>query len=216
MGRKPSATGVGGTQTNNGAAAAGAAYVFTRSGATWSQQAYLKASNTGAADNFGISVGISGDTAVIGAFGEASASTGVNGSGASNATAWSGAAYVFIRSGAVWSQQAYLKAASTAVNAFFGYAVAIDGDSVVVGAYGEASNTGGAYVFSRSGATWSQQKYLQAANAEGSDQFGMAVAIGGGTVVVGAVGESSAATGIGGDSGSNGATESGAGYVFPL
>ncbi|MCB1205830.1 MAG: FG-GAP repeat protein, partial [Verrucomicrobiae bacterium] len=86
----------------------GAAYVFTRSGGTWSQQAYLKASNTGGDDRFGLSVAVSGDTVVAGAYFEDSNTTGVNSvpddDGSANN---SGAAYVFTRSGVTWSQQAY-------------------------------------------------------------------------------------------------------------
>ena len=75
---------------------AGAAYVFVRSGTTWSQQAYLKASNTGAGDDFGSSgVAVSGDTVVVGRIGEDSNATGVNGNQSDNSAPDSGAAYVF-------------------------------------------------------------------------------------------------------------------------
>jgi uncharacterized repeat protein (TIGR01451 family) len=89
------ATGVDGNQADNSASQSGAAYVFVRSGSTWSQEAYLKASNTGADDQFGASVAISGDTAVVGARSEASNATGVNGNQADNSAVGSGAAYVF-------------------------------------------------------------------------------------------------------------------------
>ncbi|MCX6885338.1 MAG: FG-GAP repeat protein [Verrucomicrobia bacterium] len=94
---------------NELASNSGAAYVFVRSGTTWSQQAYLKASNTDAVDNFGRGVAVSGDTVVVGASGEDSSTTGVN-STQNNMGTGSGAAYVFVRSGTTWSQQAYLKA----------------------------------------------------------------------------------------------------------
>ena len=77
------------------------------------QQAYLKASNTGASDYFGYSVAVSGDTVVVGAISEASNATGVNGNQSDNSAPDSGAAYVFVRSGTNWSQQAYLKASNT-------------------------------------------------------------------------------------------------------
>ena len=77
------------------------------------QQAYLKASNTGAGDCFGCSVAVSGDTVVVGADGEDSSATGVNGNQATTAPTDSGAAYVFVRSGTTWTQQAYLKASNT-------------------------------------------------------------------------------------------------------
>ena len=107
------ATGVGGDESDDSAPSAGAAYVFVRSGATWSQQAYLKASNTGSGDYFGLSVAISGDTLVVGAYREGSGATGVGGDESDDSALQSGAAYVFVRSGATWSQQAYLKASNT-------------------------------------------------------------------------------------------------------
>jgi hypothetical protein len=130
---------VNGDQADNTASAAGAAYVFVRSGTVWTQQAYLKASNTGAADQFGGSVAIAGDTVVVGAFSEASAATGVNGNQGDNSASGAGAAYVFVRSGTVWSQQAYLKASNTDVSDQFGFSVAVAGDTVVVGAPQEDS-----------------------------------------------------------------------------
>jgi hypothetical protein len=87
--------------------------VFVRSSTTWTQQAYLKASNTGAGDGFGQSVAITGDTVVVGAHYEDSSSTGVNGTQSDNSASASGAAYVFVRSSGAWSQQAYLKASNT-------------------------------------------------------------------------------------------------------
>ena len=100
----------------------------------WSQQAYLKASNTEAGDNFGYAVAVDGDTVVVGAVGESSNATGVNGDQTNNSAPAAGAAYVFTRTGGAWSQQAYLKASNTGANDYFGYAVAVDGDTVVVGA----------------------------------------------------------------------------------
>ncbi|MEY4167437.1 MAG: hypothetical protein RIR52_1261, partial [Acidobacteriota bacterium] len=110
---------------------------------TISQQAYLKASNTGSNDGFGSSVAISGDTVVVGAAWEDSTATGVNGDQTNDLAPGSGAAYVFVRHGASWSQQAYLKASNTGSNDRFGSSVAISGETVVVGAPGEASNATG-------------------------------------------------------------------------
>jgi hypothetical protein len=137
------------------------------------QQAYLKASNTEAGDQFGLAVAISGDTVVVGAPTEDSNATGVNGNQGDNNAASSGAAYVFVRNGTTWSQQAYLKASNTGAGDLFGRAVAISGDTIVVGANGEdsdgtgvngnrqgnnsSSSSGAAYVFVRNGTTWSQQ-----------------------------------------------------------
>ena len=134
------ATGVNGIQTNNNAVGSGAVYVFVRNGTNWSQQAYLKASNTGAGDNFGEPVDVSGDTIVVGAEAEDSNATGVNGILTNNSAAGSGAAYVFVRNGTNWSQQAYLKASNTGANDLFGLVVAHSGNTVVVGAPFEASN----------------------------------------------------------------------------
>jgi hypothetical protein len=224
-----SASGVNGNQNDNSLFRAGAAYVYVRTGTNWTQQAYLKASNTGAYDVFGWSVAISGDTVVIGAFGEDSSGTGVNGNQNDEGINGAGAAYVFVRSGSNWSQQAYLKASNPGYHNWFGYVVAISGDMLVVGAYGEESNatgingnqsnntapgSGAAYVFVRSGTNWSQQAYLKASNTEAGDEFGSAVAISGDTIVIGAEGEDSNATGVNGNQSNNSASYSGAAYVF--
>src|SRR5205085_569576 len=223
------ATGINGNQSDNSATGSGAAYVFVRSGSTWTQQAYLKASNTGVNDLFGASVAISGNTIIVGAYAEDSAASGVNGNQADNGAIDSGAAYVFVRSGSTWTQQAYLKASNTGANDFFGVSVAISGNTIVAGAYGEDSaatgvngnqadngaiDSGAAYVFVRSGSTWTQQAYLKASNTGVSDFFVGSVAISGNTVVVGAFDEDSAATGVNGNQSDNGAIDSGAAYVF--
>lgn len=225
------ALGVNGNQLNDGAGNAGAAYVFVRSGATWIQQAYLKASNTGLFDEFGHDVAISGDTILVGARQEDSGATGVNGDQASNSVGDSGAAYVFVRNGGTWQQQAYLKASNTGVNDQFGFSVSISGNSAVVGAVAEDSNAtgingdginnasigaGSAYVFVRSGTVWSQSAYLKASNTGGNDQFGHSVAISGDIVFVSALGEASSATGINGNQLNNSIPNAGAAYVFDL
>ena len=130
------------------------------------QQAYLKASNTNPEDTFGEPVAASGDTIVVGASSEDSNASGVNGEQSNNNAMNAGAAYVFVRSGTNWSQQAYLKASNSGADDFFGSAVAISGDTVVVGALAEdsnatgingdqgnnsATNAGAAYVFVRTG-----------------------------------------------------------------
>jgi hypothetical protein len=228
-GEDSNATGVDGDGTNNLASSSGAVYIFIRSGGAWSQQAYLKASNTEASDFFGYSIAISGDTLVVGAYGEDSAATGVDGNQADNLASGSGAAYVFTRTAGVWSQQAYLKASNTEANDAFGRSVAIDGDTLVVGAYGEDSNatgvdgnqannlaidSGAVYAFTRSGTIWSQQAYLKASNTGASDSFGISVSISGDTVIVGAYGEDSNATGVNGNQANNLISGSGAAYVF--
>jgi hypothetical protein len=171
------------------------------------QQAYLKASNTGAGDRFGVSVAISGNTVVVGASQEASAATGVDGNQADNSVPNRGAAYVFVRNGSTWAQQAYLKQSDSEAGAVFGTSVAIDGNTIVVGANsqdgGGPANSGAVYVFTRSGSTWTQQGgFLKASAPGGSDSFGFTVAISGDTLVAGAEYQ--------GTSGAN----SGAAYVF--
>jgi hypothetical protein len=219
-GEDSDARGVNGNQNDNDALGSGAAYVFVRSGTTWSQQAYLKASNADPGDGFGIGVAISGDTIVVGAFTEDSGATGVDGNQADNSVMASGAAYVFVRSGTTWTQQAYLKASNTGFGDLFGSSVGVSGDTIVVGSFNEGnidddlSATGAAYVFARSGTTWSEQALLRASNAEAEDQFGWSVAIAADTIVVGARQEDSAATGVNGDQGDNSLETAGAAYVF--
>src|SRR5207253_708201 len=130
-----------GDQATNAFQYFGAAYVFVRNGTNWTQQAYLKASNSDREDFFGSSVAISGDTIVVGAPYEDSSASGVNGDqGNYNFGVEFGAAYVFVRNGTTWSQQAYLKASNPDVNDSFGYSVAICSNTVVVGAKEEWSN----------------------------------------------------------------------------
>ena len=112
----------------------GAAYVFKRNGTDWLQEAYLKASNTGIGDQFGRSVDISGDTAVVGAFYEASSATTVNGNELDDSGVIVGAAYVFKRTGTTWAQDAYLKGHSGGLEDYFGTSVAIEGNTIAVGA----------------------------------------------------------------------------------
>ncbi|MCB9854658.1 MAG: thrombospondin type 3 repeat-containing protein [Phycisphaerales bacterium] len=224
-----SAIGINGNQGNNSALESGAAYVFVRSDGVWAQQAYLKASNTGAGDAFGYYVAVSGDTVVVGAPREDSSATGGNGNGADNSASNSGAVYVFVRNGGLWSQQAYLKASNTEAGDFFGGSVAVSGDTVVVTAYFEdssatgidgngadnsAPDSGAAYVFVRSGTAWSQQAYLKASNTGAGDQFGRSMAASGDAVVVGAPSEDSTAAGINGDQANNAGNAQGAAYVF--
>src|SRR5687768_7124077 len=107
------------------------------------QQAYLKASNAGGLDQFGHALAISGNTLVIGAQYEDSNATGVNGVQTNNNATDSGAAYVFVRSGSTWIQQAYLKASNTDAGDRFGYSVAISGETIVIGAVFEGSSATG-------------------------------------------------------------------------
>jgi FG-GAP repeat len=228
-----SSVGIGSTP-DDAAPAAGAAYVFARSAGTWSQQAYVKASNTGASDLFGNSVALSGDgnTLVVGAPFEGSSTTGIN-STPNDAALRAGAAYVFVRGAGSWSQQAYVKASNTGAGDQFATAVAVsdNGSTVAVGAPREDSSTtginstpsdpatnfdaGAVYVFVRTGAAWVQQAYVKASNTGSGDQFGVSVALSwdGDTLATGALREDSDTTGI--DSVPNeAALDAGAAYVF--
>ncbi|MCZ6739421.1 MAG: PKD domain-containing protein [Actinobacteria bacterium] len=186
---------VGAENDDDAGPQSGSAYVFTRSGATWTQQAKLTAADATADDQFGFSVAISGDTALVGVHFDDDAGPS------------SGSAYVFTRSGATWIQQAKLTAADAAAFDEFGVSVAISDDTAVVGAHfdGDAGFvSGSAYVFTRSGATWIQQAKLTASDAAGGNRFGASVVISGDTVVVGAASDDDA-----GD-------RSGSAYVFAL
>ena len=159
----------------------GSVYVFVRSGSTWTQQAQLIASDGASGDEFGWSVALDGDTAVIGADADdVFANTD------------QGSAYVFVRSGTTWTQQAHLFAndGSGTDRDFFGNAVAVQGDTAIVGAYLDDFltnvNQGSAYVFVRSGTTWTLQQHLLAADGAAVDEFGSSVALDGETAVVGA------------------------------
>ncbi|HWO20905.1 MAG TPA: hypothetical protein VNO30_19195 [Kofleriaceae bacterium] len=229
------AAGIGGNQVYNNAPSTGAVYVYTWSGTTWSQQAYVKASNTGADDKFGWSVALSADgsTLAVGAWKEASLATGIGGNEADNSVYGAGAVYVYTRSGATWSQQAYVKASNTGADDEFGWSVTLsaDGSTLAVGALGEnsaargiggdeadnsAGYAGAVYVYTRSGTTWSQQAYVKASNTAAGDEFGWSVALSAdsATLAVGALGENSAARGIGGDEADNSAGNAGAVYVY--
>jgi uncharacterized repeat protein (TIGR02543 family) len=162
-----------GAQNNSGK---GAAYVFVRSGSAWTQQAKLTASDGATGDYFGGRVSISDDTVVVGASGKDS---------------YKGAAYVFVRSGSAWTQQAKLTSNDGIANDSFGFGAGVSGDTIVVGAYGKDNKKGAAYIFMRSGSAWAQQAKLTASDGVASDQFGVSVAISGDTMVVGANGKDS-------------------------
>ena len=179
---------VGADDDDDGGTDSGSAYIFRTDdgGATYGQVAKLTASDAAAGDSFGVSVAIDGDTIVVGA---RFAGTG-------------GAVYVFRTSdgGATYGQVAKLTASDAAAGDIFGFDVAIDGATIVIGARGKDSYTGSAYVFRTTdgGATYGQVAKLTASDASSGDDFGLSVAIGGSTVVVGAYCDDDAGT----DSGS--------------
>lgn len=218
-------TGVNGDQSDDSVPQAGAVYVFVRDGDGWSQQAYLKASNTQAGgfeneleggDQFGFSLALSadGDSLAVSAIDEDGGSPGIDGNQADNSQRSAGAVYLFGRSGDNWTQQAYIKPTNPGAGDYFGYALALtaDGDTLAVGAYDEDGSlagtnerqdddvfgTGAIYVFDRTGNQWRQTAYLKASNAEAADSLGVAVAISsnGGTLVATALDEDGAGSGI--------------------
>jgi hypothetical protein len=238
------ATGVGGEQASEGASNAGAAYVYFRSGSNWTQQAYLKASNTDSLDHFGAKVTVSGDgdTIVVAAPDEDSSATGIDGGQGDDSALSSGAVYVFVRINNAWGSETYIKASSTNEYDGFGSSVALssDGNMLVVGARTEDSatsgldgpegnntdNSGAAYLFLRANNEWTQRTYVKASNTEQTaytgdalalgDNFGSRVALSGdgNTLVVASEIEASAATGVSGDQADDSAAGAGAVYVY--
>ena len=231
-----SSTGVNRAQIG-GISNAGAVYVFRFSGSVWSQQAYIKASNTGDGDRFGYAVALSGDgnTLAVGARNEGSSSTGVNRTQNNDANL-SGATYLFRIDSGMWSQQAFIKASNSTGGIQFGYSVSLnkDGNTLAVGATNENNSSSGingdqnnhSFAFSAAGAVylfrfnptssiWSQQAYIKASISALSGQFGHSVDLSddGNTLAVGEIGERSNSTGVNGMQ-NTGAANSGAAYVF--
>ena len=154
-------------RAGDGAANSNTATVTIKVFLTLLQQATLAASDAGDGDDFGISVAIDKDTLVVGAGGEDPKDV-IN----------AGAAYVFTRTGTVWSQQAKLIAGDAAAGDRFGISVAISGNTAVVGAWlddGVGADSGSAYVFARNGTVWTQQAKLTAGDTAGGDQFGKGI-----------------------------------------
>jgi hypothetical protein len=219
------ATGVNGNQNDNSIPQSGAVYVFTRTGTTWTQQAYIKASNTGKAgegqlvgdgDQFGFSLALSGDgnTLAVGAISEDSAAQQINGNQGDDSAQSAGAVYVYARTGSTWAQQAYVKSANMGAGDGLGFSVALsfDGNTLAAAAFDEdgggrginppdnteSQNSGALYVFTRQGGTWSQQAYIKGSKGETSDGFGFATAISddGNTIAVGSGDEACLTPGI--------------------
>ena len=200
------ARGINGNQDDNSLYNSGAVYVYVRRGDAWTQQAYLKASNAGQSDQFGLSLSLSrdGNTLAVAAPWEASAATGVNGNQQDDSIPQAGAVYVFTRAGNTWSQHSYIKASNTGRKGVgddiegdqFGFSISVsgDGNTLAVGAVGEDSNatgidgvqtddsaagSGAVYVFTKTGNTWAQQAYLKSSNSEAADLFGYGVGLSG-------------------------------------
>jgi hypothetical protein len=200
------ATGIGGNQYNNNRPQSGAAYVFRFSNGSWAQEAYVKASRAITGLVFGLSVAFNatGTTLAVGTVGESSNAIGVDGNQDDASATNAGAVYVFRRDNAVWAQESYIKASNTGAGDFFGYSLALsdDGHVLAVSAPGEQSNANGvggnegddsmvgagaAYVFTRSGAMWTQHSYVKGHSTDSGDLFGrsLALAADGETLAVG-------------------------------
>jgi len=219
-------------------ASAGAVYVFTRSGTTWTFQAYIKSPNAKAAggvpDNFGRNVALSGDTLVVGTYEEDSCSTAISTSASTDTSCSSaGAAYVFTRSGTTWTFQAYVKAPNAEAGDRFGRGMVLSGDTLAVAAHREdscqttistsassdnsCSKAGAIYVFKRSGTTWAFQDYVKAPNAGAGDELGLSMALSGNTLAVNSGSEDSCSTTTGTSASTDDScSAAGAAYVFLL
>ena len=233
--------GQGGAQDDDTADSSGAVYVFRRSGDTWAQEAYIKASNTGAGDDFGEALALGEDTLVVGAEDESSSEVGVHGPGGGDqdddTAIESGAVYVFRRADGAWAQEAYIKASNTGAGDKFGNRVALWSDTLVVSAPDESSSevgvhgpgggdqdddtaieSGAVYVFRRADGAWAQEAYIKASNTGAGDGLGHRIALWGDTLVASAISEDSSETGVhgpgDGDQGDDNASDSGAVYVF--
>ena len=227
-----------GSSSDNSSSNSGAVYVYRKTGTTWVQEAYIKASNVGANDYFGYSVSISGDTIAVGAYAEDSSQNSItNGdtSSTDNTVADSGAVYIYKRTGTTWEQEAYIKASNVGASDYFGYSVSLHNDTLAVGAYLEDSsqsnitngstsspdnaalNSGAVYVYKRSNNTWAQEAYIKASNVAASDYFGYSVSLDNDTLAVGAYLEDSnqdSITNGSTSSANNSTTNSGAVYVY--
>ena len=235
------ATGVNGNQADDGFNSAGAVYVYTRTGTTWSHQAYLKAdahTNTGLGDQFGFSVALSqnGQTLAVGVYDESGSGRTVN-APINRERGGSGAVYIWTRSGTAWTKQAYLKTWNAEGGDSWGSVVSLssDGNTLAVGSLDEDClcpgvhtnpetgnsdqkadmSSGGAAVFVRNGTTWMQQAYVKASNPGQDDWFGVRLALSGdgNALVVAAPNEDSNGRGVNAAN-NEGAGESGAAYLF--
>ena len=164
---------------------AGSAYIFNYDGSNWNEQQKITASDAESNDRFG-RVSIDEDYALVGAYGDS-----LN----------SGSAYVFKRSGTIWTEQQKLIASDSTADDYFGISTDIDEDYAVVGAYYKNNQQGDVYVFKRSGSSWSQQQKLTASDGSFGDHFGICVSIDGDYILIGAEGDDN---------------EKGAAYIFKL
>ena len=236
IGDKGSSSGVAATQSNDGLTAVGAVFIFRRTGDTWQQENYIKASNPRANGSFGGVVRLSGDgsTLAVGSAGETGGSAGINGDQSSANLNTAGAVYVFKRTAnGSWEQEAYVKASNARANSYFGSTVSLskDGSVLAVGANEESSNAkgingdqsnqsltraGAVFVFKRTNGNWVQDAYIKASNTSAQAQFGSGVSLSsdGKKLAVSSPLESSNAVGINGNEANTSANYAGAVYIF--
>lgn len=202
------ATGINGDATDDSAENSGAAYVFVHRDGHWLQEAYIKSTHPQAAAGFGNSLTLDADTLAVGAHLEN------NGNGA---------VYLYTRGNSGWQPHARLTAPTPAKNDLFGSSLALDADTLAVGAYledgtvagrGAAENSGAVYVYVRGKENWSQQAYLKASSGGPEHRFGRSIALAGDTLVIGSYLEDRQASGINSEPAAQRSPESGAVYVF--
>lgn len=221
--------GVGADPAMTNAVANGSVTVFEYVAGGWTRDTYIKPLAVSSNDQFGSSLSIDGDTFVVGTAFEDSDARTVDGDATTNTRNDSGAAYIFVRDGSSWKQDAFLKSFNSDALDSFGHSVSISGERVVVGAYREDSlsigidsdatnNTvqgaGAAYLFERVAGGWSQTSYLKSVNTAVNDGLGIAVGISGGTIVVGAEMEDGEGRELGGDPLNNSESNAGALYLY--
>jgi len=215
-GEDSAATGINGSQDDNSAEDSGAVYVFERNAGNWQQQAYLKASNTDAGDFFGngLSISADGDTLAVGATGEDSVVTGINGNGSDNSSEGSGAVYIFRRTDGSWQQKAYIKDSNATASAHFGHPLNLsgDGNTLVVGGTRSAAVS----TFSYSNGVWQHTDSFDVRSSGRTIGIGPPISLSadGTTLAVGARHDNSGSTGINGDQSDSSSINSGAVYVF--
>lgn len=224
------ARGVDGNRDDETSQDSGAAYIYVRKNGVWSEEAYVKASNTGPYDWFGFSVSLRGDWLAVGAPYECGGATNINGQEDDEGAPSSGAVYLFTRGASGWTQVAYVKRPPTASasRAWFGMHVTLADHQLAVGAPNEdvhdptdvtsdpplLTGAGAAYVLLEHAGVWEHEARVQASNPGFGDMFGNDVALAGDVLAVGAPYEDSSAQGINGDQSNNDSETSGAAYTF--
>jgi hypothetical protein len=211
---------------------AGAAYVYVSVGEAWEYEDTIEAINANAGDEFGTSLALANGPLrlLIGAPREDSDAKGVNGDKQNDMAQDAGAAYLYERMNEQWQEIAYLKASNSGENDLFGKSVTLSaaGERMAVGAIGESSGVpldpnddsallaGAVYIYELLNANWIAKAYLKSESPDFDDRFGQAIALSadGSTLVVGATGEDSSSTGVGGDPSDDSSSSSGAVYTF--